>query len=400
MLRYHLSTISSSLQSPADHVATLDDLVLMADSNGLMQVGTPGKIAGWLNSRHDPTNVLQITKFWIDKNKQLFMVEGVHNPGKPPGQRLCSINLTLLKEKTSKALLQQQQANLVSATPRLSNLDSNKLNIEIFEQSGKVIVQSLDLKNTFKIFDLAKLKTWKYEDDHKLDKVKFVDSKDFTLMVGVNTTSKVAGKNEYKIVLYDDTWKSRSTKKLCYSDRFALEWITISQQIVWLIFANKELIVFDMSLKSSSDVLVQKFIEEIPLRVEIDHITGKVILAYADWLGVYSSTYKLLAKVEVDPQYESYDFTVIEDRPAILVLMKQMIVQEGKTTPSCVAFKLFKIDLMTDFCTLAEVELFPNPLLIGSQDLHLPHCRGGFFLTDEKGKVFRMNSNSPFKNNE
>lgn len=394
-MKCQTSSIANQL-SDVQSVSVVRGLVLIGDAEGVVQIGAKHAVAGWINRRAagECEGLVPIEKLWI-RGERIYLLENVRHPDGSVAQTVSYLKIKELERKISQlGLSHLPDANFMKTMPILTCLDKEQIQIEVYEKAGKLVCQNHNLKNTFRIYDLDYSKIWKYEDSHSMTKSRFVDGKDYMLMVGVNNQGGGIGKVEYKTVVYDRNWNILATKKLTYSAAVQIEWITTVQYNVWIIFGNLELVIFSMAEKRSNRLLCQRTLEEIPIKLEVEHTSEKIVCAMSNSIQIYMPNGHLIAQLDIEPRFDEYDFTIPEDQSIVLVICKKMARIKDQWSQidqeTCTDYQIYRIDMGSDFASISKLTVNPDPRLLGSKDLYLPSCRGGIFLTDDQGRLLKI----------
>lgn len=376
-----------------DQMIRLAQDVLLCQRGGVVSVARPDRVMGYLNRRLGE-ELVAIDRVSVTKDR-VFMIDNFVKADGVVEQRVSYA-------KTEDIVLKVRrmgwgdlpEANFITLSPMVTCLDKDQLAIEFFEQSNKIICQYAASKNEFKIFDMGCWKYWKYENSHLMDKVKFIDALDYTLMIGINNQKNDSEVLEYKLAVFDQAWSIKTVKKLYYSSKAQIEWVTTVRQYAWIIFSNLEMIVFDLKNQKSNKLTCKKTLKEIPVKIEVEHCSGRIVCAMSDSIDFFDAQGQLLAVFRIEAHIEMYDFSIVDDLPIVLVLCKTQNSprSQGNYRPPATmdSYSLKKVQFWSNRVDIVDLELFPDPVMLGSKDIHLLNCRGGLFLSNDKGQVMRL----------
>jgi len=320
---------------------------------------------------------------------ELWMIESFPLNQGAVGQRCVNLSLKMIKgcEKPE-----------VSRTSTLTSIDRQTASLDLYPSSHRLISTLCNQTNSFRLFDLNKLRTWNYNDDDQLEQVRWVDGQGYSLMVGW-TDSTHYGKREYKIAIYGEHCQQESSNRITYPTSVAMEWITTIDRMVWIIFSNKDLLVMDLNktVTNGQKVIQNKDLKpanrytlaSLPMKIEVHHQSHKVVMSHKNSVVVYDSRANPLYTLPVEERFDTIDFTQVESTSDIIVLLTS-------TSPiSMKAGTRFRLTLLT--LTSSAVSVTPLTLSAHSTSLltdltllTLPNLRGGIFLCDDRGQILHV----------
>lgn len=369
----------------SDWVFFAGGVAIFKGEDGLVAVmDKEGKLLGLLNEGN-LASVDSIRRLAVDtKGNTLWFIESFSQNG-VFGERVCEAKLTT--KPANGAEIPSPDFRFFDSKPLVSTQDKEHTSIELFDASRKLICENTAKPNSFKIFDLVSRKYWRYDNNHKAERVKFVDAKGYTLLVAKFPAS-ADGLTLYRAVVYNRDWTETCSKKLQYREDASIEWITTVNMFVWVIFSDRQLVVFDMSDKSSASIACQKQLAEIPSKLEVVFQTNQVLLAMQSSLLVFSQKGQERYRRQIDEDFSKYDFTLLDNSNQCILLLHSRtadglskVLQIPDDRPS---FRLYRLTLAERDFKLEE--LFFQPIgLAPVPILRLPSMSGGIFVQDQLG---------------
>jgi hypothetical protein len=371
----------------ADWAHRCGGVLIFKGEDGLVAImDEAGRLRGLLNEGNI-TSVDSIRRVTVDPERGvLWFVESFSQKG-VIGERVCEA--TLHSEVPCEAENRGPDFRLLQSKPLISSQDKSQTSIELFDASHKLICENKAKPNSFKVFDLVSRKYWRYDNQHRAEQVKFVDAKGYTLLVAkfAATAERLA---LYRAVVFDSDWNETSSKKLHCKEEVSVEWITTVNLFVWIVFSDRQLVIFDMRDKSSAGIVCKKLLSEIPSKIEVAFKTNQVLLAMQSSLLVFNQNGQERYRKQIDEEFTKYDFSLIEGSDQCVILLQSRakdplskLQQKSDERPS---FRLYRLTLAERDFKLQE--LFFQPAgFVQNPVLRLPSMSGGIFIQDQSGCI-------------